>query len=715
MKTMTTNLVISFATLALCGAAVAGTDKTLVSWVCLANTTQQGGSTLTIQSGDRFDGIVFGERVAGKWMAGSEVLARTQGDQQANAVEKADDKTLVQMAIVYQGNQISLYRNGEPYVSYEAGNIDLLSAKDNMAVFGQRHVGLNTGQNLLGAIEDARIYDRALAVEEIKKLQPNQPSEIKPYAWWTFEKGKEADLTGRFLFNYLDGGAKIEGGRLILTQNGELIAATKKLADMVKTPALPVNPKLMKQPEIRISPFHIRPKTGNAGDSIAFHWKGDHHLFYLHQRKWAHTVSADLIHWKDLPPALSPCGDPAGPDESCWTGSLVEHGGTFYLFYTGQNPRDPKSDQKVMLATSKDLITWEKQSDRTFYPDGKIYWSKSINGPIPGMGYHHQAFRDPDVFWYEDKKAWWMIFHALTAEGHKPCIALYTSSDLLNWTPRAPLATYTDKLSLDCPHAAPIQGRWFILAAATSYTSADKPEGPYPPDMKLYDSGDLFVPKSLFDGKRRLIWGWIRDVEGNRDNGKPQWGGTLSLPREILTGPAGQLYSRPAAEITAAFTETALDLTSKPMPDNTTGTWNYADGKLVSGPDGGACRFDVPDDYMMQATFKLDPAATLTIKMRQQKDDNAGYPLVISPKKQEVTISRAQNRFGRTIELDATQPITVQAFVQGSILECFINGKEAFTCRAYDYSTGGLSLEAAGGQMTILGLTVQTLPQKAAR
>ena len=50
----------------------AGTDKTLVSWVCLANTTQQGGSALTIQRGDPFDGIVFGEKEAGKWMAGSD-------------------------------------------------------------------------------------------------------------------------------------------------------------------------------------------------------------------------------------------------------------------------------------------------------------------------------------------------------------------------------------------------------------------------------------------------------------------------------------------------------------------------------------------------------------------------------------------------------------------------------------------------------------------
>ena len=79
MKTMTTALMMGFATLALCGVAVAGTDKTLVSWVSLANTTQQGGSALTIQQGDQFDGIVFGEKVSGKWMAGSEGFATNPG------------------------------------------------------------------------------------------------------------------------------------------------------------------------------------------------------------------------------------------------------------------------------------------------------------------------------------------------------------------------------------------------------------------------------------------------------------------------------------------------------------------------------------------------------------------------------------------------------------------------------------------------------------
>ncbi len=468
----------------------------------------------------------------------------------------------------------------------------------------------------------------------------------------------------------------------------------------------------VRKSEVRISPLHYRPKTGNVGDAIAFYWQDQHHIFYLHHAKWEHIVSTDLVHWKDLRPALLPCHDPTGPDATCWTGSIVELGGTFYLFYTGQNPQDPNNDQKVMLATSKDLIAWEKQPDRTFYPDGTIYWSKSINGPIPGMGYHHQAFRDPDVFWHDGKGQWWMLLHALTAEGHKPCIALFTSPDLLDWTPHAPLATYTEAMSLDCPHAAPVQDRWFIIAADTCYVSTEKPEGPYPPDMKLYDSGDLFVPKSLFDGKRRLIWGWIRDLEGNRDSGNPLWGGTLCVPREIFSGSAGQLYSRPAAEITAAFTETALNLASKPMPDSTDGNWKFTDGKLGCGPEGGACRFNVPDDYMIQCTIQLDPAATLTVKMRQQNEDYAGYPLVISPKTQDASISRAQHRFGRNIELDAAKPIALQAFVQGAILECFINGKDAFTCRAYDYSKGGLGLEVDGGAMKILDLTVKTLPQE---
>ena len=134
-------LMLNLAALVHCGTAVADTDKTLVSWVSLANTTQQGGSALTIQRGDQFDAIVFGETAAGKWMAGSNNFSRTQREQQANAVETAGPDMLVQIAIVYEGEQIRFYRNGEAYAAYTTQNVDLVNVENHIAVFGLRHVG----------------------------------------------------------------------------------------------------------------------------------------------------------------------------------------------------------------------------------------------------------------------------------------------------------------------------------------------------------------------------------------------------------------------------------------------------------------------------------------------------------------------------------------------------------------------------------------------
>ena len=91
----------------------------------------------------------------------------------------------------------------------------------------------------------------------------------------------------------------------------------------------------------------------------------------------SHLVSRDLLRWQELPNALIKGSDPLGPDwESIWTGSVVEHGGTFYLFYTGKNSNDPLGDQKVMQARSVDLIHWTKHPEYTFYADGKIYWNR---------------------------------------------------------------------------------------------------------------------------------------------------------------------------------------------------------------------------------------------------------------------------------------------------------------------------------------------------
>ena len=60
-------------------------------------------------------------------------------------------------------------------------------------MWGQGRVGPSKG-----AIEDARIFGRALTVQEIQSLRPNEASDIKPLAWWDFEGKALKDWAGRF-------------------------------------------------------------------------------------------------------------------------------------------------------------------------------------------------------------------------------------------------------------------------------------------------------------------------------------------------------------------------------------------------------------------------------------------------------------------------------------------------------------------------------------
>jgi hypothetical protein len=96
--------------LATCG------KKTLEAWVALDDRQQRGGAAISIENSDGsvFDAIVYGERQAGKWMAGSSGFERTR-DLDAPE-ETSGPGVLVHLTIVYRGdNSIAVFRNGEPY------------------------------------------------------------------------------------------------------------------------------------------------------------------------------------------------------------------------------------------------------------------------------------------------------------------------------------------------------------------------------------------------------------------------------------------------------------------------------------------------------------------------------------------------------------------------------------------------------------------------
>ena len=153
------------------------TEKTLETWVTLDRLEQRGGSAFTIQTrnGVTFDGIVFGERVPNRWMAGSDGFARTQDVVASD--EFTADVLPVQLVVTYAANgDVTLYRNGKliggPYRPSAAPQG--FASNGWQAVFGLRHDGSNTF--LQGTIDEARLYDRALTAAEVDATYQTPPA-----------------------------------------------------------------------------------------------------------------------------------------------------------------------------------------------------------------------------------------------------------------------------------------------------------------------------------------------------------------------------------------------------------------------------------------------------------------------------------------------------------------------------------------------------------
>ena len=666
MKNIITSLCTASAVLAISGTLTAGSDKTLVCWVTLANTTQQGGSALTIQQGDKFDGIVFGEKQTGKWMAGSEMYARTQADQQANPGEKADDKTLVQMAVAYQGNQISIYRNGGPYASYEANNIDLLGAKDNIAVFGLRHQGTGSGNNLQGSIDDARIYDRALTADEIRKLEPNKESAIKPYAWWTFDNGQETDRMGRFPFNNLAGEARIEGGRLILSQNGELIAATRKMADGGATPAMPADP-----PADWLTYHLLHPGPGGAmpGDpNCAFYWKGVYHLHYIYNHKdgfaFAHVSSKDLVHWKWHPTTLFPRF--TGHGMFSGTGFITKENKPAIIYHGQGSGRN-----QLAFALDDPLEKWTK-------PVPII--PKDASGEEPKFNNW-----DPDCWLNGD------TYYALSGGGNP---SLMKSSDLKDWTFLGPLLSddYPANIGMpkgediSCANMFKIGNKWMLLCISHGlgcrYYLGDFKDEKYLPEfqaMMSWNGNNYFAPESVLakDG-RRVMWAWLLNMPVAPC-------GIQSLPRELELPGDGVLRIRPLREL-----ET-LRYDKKQEDGITVKSDALQRLKEISG-----------NTLELEVVIKSPAAKEFGLDVLCDKNGENGVRVAYIPESKTLRVGTVNAPFA----LKEGEDLSLRVFIDKNLVEVFANDRQAAVSAAkFVPENLTVSLFSKGGDVAVEKVT----------
>jgi beta-fructofuranosidase len=201
------------------------------------------------------------------------------------------------------------------------------------------------------------------------------------------------------------------------------------------------------------SEFHLfflqAPRS--LGDQLARHWSAT----------VGHAVSTDLHQWHDMGTVLE--AGPAGSfeDMAPWTGSVIEHDGTWHMYYTGTRRIDEGVEQRVALATSVDLATWTRHPANPVIELDPRWYER--------VGF--DAWRDPWVVRDPDGDG----FHALiTARArHGPddargVIGHAWSADLLSWEVRPPLSEPGEFGHLEVPQAEIVDGTPVLLFSVAS-------------------------------------------------------------------------------------------------------------------------------------------------------------------------------------------------------------------------------------------------------
>ncbi|MFN7629041.1 MAG: DUF1553 domain-containing protein [Pirellula sp.] len=159
--------------------------KTLCAWVTVDPLEQSGGGVISLQTldGVTFDAIVYGEREAKQWMAGSNGFTRSQSFQAPQEDSHVDQR--IHIAIRYQADgTIQAFRNGVAYGNPYRTSIQNFQGSNAQFLFGLRHGPPGGNRFFRGVIHSAACFDSALSDQAIAELgiSPTQGWDLK-VAW----------------------------------------------------------------------------------------------------------------------------------------------------------------------------------------------------------------------------------------------------------------------------------------------------------------------------------------------------------------------------------------------------------------------------------------------------------------------------------------------------------------------------------------------------
>jgi len=492
--------------------------------------------------------------------------------------------------------------------------------------------------------------------------------------------------------------------------------------------ALSLNPELLPETTLASDPrrpqFHLLPARNWMNDPNGpIFWKGRYHMFFQYNphaavwgdMHWAHAISPDMIHWKHLPVALAPT--PGGPDsEGCFTGTCVVHDGVPTLIYTGVQNMPPERieaeatlrdghnnfKETQLYATSSDpeLRTWIKRP------------TPVIPTPPPGMKV--TGFRDPAP-WREPAlypEGWLMAVGSGTKE-RGGCVLLYKSKDLENWEYLHPVAGGVETGSnttnpvdsgdmWECPDLFPLGNKHVLIYSTQGKVfwqagTLTAPDLVFKEEQSgMLDYGSFYAPKTQLDKQgNRILWGWIPETRPEAEFSASGWAGLMSLPRVLTLGPDGRLRIG-IAPIAQKLRQHEQKLLLKPKE---AGSQELRSDQTLKATCGEILCQLKPNPHSEFAPFSFDliprmlplphpPASskppvdpssvTLTANYGEVEETFLSIRYSHANPK-EIVVD--QQRL--SIALADGEPLELHLYIDGSVIELFVNNQTTYTKRFY--------------------------------
>ena len=420
----------------------------------------------------------------------------------------------------------------------------------------------------------------------------------------------------------------------------------------------------------------------NDPNGLCF-WQGRWHLFYQayppdefpnpadipkRRQHWGHAVSDDLVHWRDLPYAIYP-----GIERMCFSGSTVVEASRVVAFYPG-------IDAGQMVAVSKDplLLNFEKIG------------GKPVRSPT-----------GDSCIWKEEE----IYFGLVGADG------LVSSKNLIDWTAHGGFLEGNPFPLGDagaCPNFVPIGNKHLLFSF--SHTTGgqyllgnyDKQNHRFKPyahgrfNHGTVSPGGVHAPSAVADGK-----GGVVNIL-NINDGKPSdnWDQIMSLAQRLTLDPDSRLRIEPVDAVATLRAD------------------HQHVGKTIL-PANKDIVLDSIKGNSLELEAEIDPQMSRWVQLNVLRSPN-------SEEQTSITFYNFDRKLSiwyhtqAVICLDGVRsstlpdvwvrppekavmergdgPLKLRVFVDRSVVEVFINGKQYLAMRVYPgrKDSLGVSLRAQG-------------------